>query len=284
MASDGRPKINEANTFFDLLAARQQQAQNDYQKTANSFETGWKEAFAGYTSAAKNSADVGKKAFESMTNGMTDALTEWAMTGKITVRDFANTFIREMIRMQMQQVAAQATSGIFSLLSPVIGGLLGGAGAATYGPSAAAGGGSWLGGASGFKLDAMSANGNAFAPSGLVEKFANGGTFTNSVVNQATPFMFANGGKFGVMGEAGPEAILPLQRNSSGQLGVVASGAGGDVTPVTVNVTVNSDGTSEVETNPAQSGNQFGNLIAAAVQQEILKHKRNGGMLASTNR
>ena len=68
-----------------------------------------------------------------------------------------------------------------------------------------------------------SANGNAFGPGGLIP-FAKGG-----VVDSPTFFKFANGGSFagGVMGEAGPEAILPLKRGAGGKLGVVAEGAGG---------------------------------------------------------
>jgi hypothetical protein len=58
-----------------------------------------------------------------------------------------------------------------------------------------------------------SANGNAFGPGGLIP-FANGG-----VVNGATLFGFG-GGRRGVMGEAGPEAILPLRRGRDGKLGV----------------------------------------------------------------
>lgn len=64
-----------------------------------------------------------------------------------------------------------------------------------------------------------SAKGNAFGPGGLYA-FANGG-----VVSGATPFTFG-GGKMGVMGEAGEEAVMPLKRDSRGRLGVMASGGG----------------------------------------------------------
>ena len=50
------------------------------------------------------------------------------------------------------------------------------------------------------------------------------------VFNTPTYFKFAKG--LGVMGEAGPEAILPLQRDSQGKLGV----AGG--TSITVPITI----------------------------------------------
>ena len=70
-----------------------------------------------------------------------------------------------------------------------------------------------------------SAMGNLFGPDGLVP-FARGG-----IVARPTIFPFAGGA--GLMGERGPEAIMPLSRLPDGRLGVVsAAGAG----PVTVNV------------------------------------------------
>jgi lambda family phage tail tape measure protein len=56
--------------------------------------------------------------------------------------------------------------------------------------------------------------------------FAKGGAFTNSVVSSPTMFKFADGGttRTGLMGEAGPEAIMPLKRGADGSLGVQANG------------------------------------------------------------
>lgn len=64
----------------------------------------------------------------------------------------------------------------------------------------------------------MNANGNVF-DGGTVQAFAAGG-----IVSSAT--MFPMRGGMGVMGEAGPEAIMPLTR-VGGKLGVAAAGAGG---------------------------------------------------------
>jgi hypothetical protein len=65
------------------------------------------------------------------------------------------------------------------------------------------------------------ADGNAFS-GGRVQAFANGG-----IVNGPTLFPMANG--TGLMGEAGPEAVMPLTR-VGGKLGVRAVGGGGGVT------------------------------------------------------
>ena len=72
-----------------------------------------------------------------------------------------------------------------------------------------------------FLVSLFSAKGNAFG-SGGVKMFANGG-----VVDSPTLFNYSGG--TGMMGEAGPEAIMPLKRNSQGKLGVQVSGGGQSV-------------------------------------------------------
>ena len=51
------------------------------------------------------------------------------------------------------------------------------------------------------------------------------------VVNRPTMFKYG-GSQLGIMGEAGPEAILPLQRGRGGRLGVAMQGGGGGTTNV----------------------------------------------------
>lgn len=72
------------------------------------------------------------------------------------------------------------------------------------------------------------AQGGAFS-AGRVMPFAKGG-----VVSQATLFPMRGGGT-GLMGEAGPEAVLPLSRGPDGRLGVQAAGGRGPV-HVTFNI------------------------------------------------
>ena len=71
------------------------------------------------------------------------------------------------------------------------------------------------------------AKGASFAQ-GRVQPFASGGVVDG-------PVRFAMRGGTGMMGEAGPEAILPLSRGADGRLGVRAQGGGGAVS-VVVNV------------------------------------------------
>ena len=101
--------------------------------------------------------------------------------------------------------------------------------------------------------------------------FAKGG-----IVNKPTMFAYANGGtgRFGLMGEAGPEAIMPLSRGSNGKLGVQSSGGVG-------NVVVNVDASGSEAEGDSPKAKQLGSLIGAAVQAELVKQKRPGGILAS---
>lgn len=109
-----------------------------------------------------------------------------------------------------------SSSGLGGLLGAVSG-LLGGAWtSATAGVSNLLGGDT-LGTFIGLNGWTASANGNVFASPGLH-------AYANSVVGKPTFFPFANG--IGLMGEAGPEAIMPLRRGSDGRLGVSAEGSG----------------------------------------------------------
>lgn len=105
-----------------------------------------------------------------------------------------------------------------------------------------------------------SAKGNVFAQNGIVP-YAKGGYI-------GRPTM-------ALMGEAGPEAVLPLRRGRGGRLGVETSG--GSVGNVTVNVDASG---SSVEGDSDQAA-QLGKMLGAAVQAELVKQKRPGGLLAS---
>jgi lambda family phage tail tape measure protein len=103
------------------------------------------------------------------------------------------------------------------------------------------------------------ANGGAFAPGG-VQAFAGGG-----IVSRPTLFPFASGGalRTGLMGEAGPEAIMPLQRGRDGKLGV----AGGGGATVVFNVA-----TPDANSFRAAQGQ----LMADAQRQLSRASRRNG--------
>ncbi|MBQ0166231.1 MAG: phage tail tape measure protein [Treponema sp.] len=109
------------------------------------------------------------------------------------------------------------------------------------------------------------------------EAFAKGGTFTNSIVTQPTLFRFARGSGFGtgLMGEAGPEAIMPLERGPDGTLGVRSSGANANVMVVIKNYSG-----AEVQTSESTEGGQrrLEVMIGSAINSHISSGKADKAM------
>jgi tape measure domain-containing protein len=114
--------------------------------------------------------------------------------------------------------------------------------------------------------------------SGLgIQQFASGG-----VINR--PTLFQNGGTLGLAGEAGREAILPLRRTKNGDLGVVATGDGGGMGSVTVNVVQNFNGSdggndSELSEQGRLAAHETGRVVEGVVRNVIQKQQRPGGDL-----
>ncbi len=96
----------------------------------------------------------------------------------------------------------------------------------------------------------------ANAKGNVITPFANGG-----IVN--SPVLFPMRGGTGLMGEAGPEAIMPLSRGSDGKLGVRMGGGG------SASVTVN------ISTPDAQSFRQSQSQVAAMVARAVERGQRN---------
>ncbi|MBI2720358.1 MAG: phage tail tape measure protein [Rhizobiales bacterium] len=99
-----------------------------------------------------------------------------------------------------------------------------------------------------------SARGNVFSGGRLVP-FASGG-----IVNSPTLFPLRGGA--GLMGEAGPEAIVPLTRGRDGRLGVRSNGGG-------INVTVN------ITTPDVQGFQRSQSQVAALMARAIARGQRN---------
>ena len=187
--------------------------------------------------------DIGKDIEQTFVNafqGMEDALVKFVETGKLNFSDLARSIISDLTRML---VRAAVTKPLFNFLFPN----LADGGVVNNGELV------------------KSANGNVFAKNKIVP-YAMGG-----IVNKPTLFPMANG--MGLMGEAGPEAVMPLKRGANGKLGVQSSGGVG-------NIVVNVDASgSSIEGDSAQ-GEQFGRALAAAIQSELIQQKRPGGLLS----
>ncbi len=198
--------------------------------------------------------------FVSTFKRLEDSLVEFVTTGTFNFRKFAQSIIQEMTRIFIR---SQIMSPLMGMFKGMFGGG-GGGGSSFFVPSTPltnADPSQFLGGANAF----TNAKGNVFAGNKIVP-YAMGG-----IVNKPTLFPMANG--MGLMGEAGPESVMPLKRGRDGKLGVIANGGG------VGNIVVNVDASgSSVEGDSAQS-EQFGRALAAAIQSELIEQQRPGGLL-----
>ncbi len=115
---------------------------------------------------------------------------------------------------------------------------------------------SWAGGG------AAAAQGAAF-DSGQVMPFARGGVVTSPVMLPMA-----------LMGEAGPEAVMPLKRTASGNLGVAASAA-----PMNITINNNTDATVTAQRTDANNLEIFIDRARAAIAADI----RSGGNNVATS-
>lgn len=101
--------------------------------------------------------------------------------------------------------------------------------------------------------------------------------FSGQIVSRPTYFAFAKGA--GVMGEAGPEAILPLRRGSDGKLGVVAAGGQGlAMFAPQYNVNIQNDGSNgQVGPEALKTVYALGKKAAADFFQQ---QRRDGGQMS----
>lgn len=243
-------------------------AQSDWRNGATS-------AFSNYLESARNIAGQTRDLFSNAFSSMEDAVVNFAMTGKLSFADFTKSILADMARIATRQ----ASSALLSSLVGAGASYFGGAAAASSAGSTAAG---YSGDLSGFTPGSIQANGGAW--SGGVQMFANGAAFTNSVVSKPTAFGMA-GGQTGVMGEAGPEAIMPLTRTAGGQLGVRAISGGGSGGgnvynfPVAVSVQAQGAGGAASAEDTTQLGKGIQQAAKAEAETAIARALQPGGSI-----
>ena len=215
---------------------------------ATDFTQGIRNGVTTYLESIGTLSENVKDVTGSALQGLGDQLANFVTTGKLSFTDLANSIIKDMIRITTQQGIVKPILGVLGSLFPGGGGVANG----TLAPTDM------------FKY-VNNAKGNLYAQNGI-QAFARGG-----IVDKPMLFPFAKG--IGLMGEAGPEAIMPLRRGRDGNLGV--AGGGG-----TTNVVVNVDAGGTKAQGDAPRGDQLGKALSAAVQAELIKQRRPGGLLA----
>lgn len=251
------PALEEINTQYATQARLLTDAYNAQQLLNGSMSVGFTTGASQYLQSLGTLNQATAQLTQTGFKGIEDAIFSLATTGTANFADFAASILRDTARMIIQQFVLKSIMGVL--------GFGGGPIAAVGNPTAPGGD---VMGAIGRLLG--NANGNAYATNGIVP-YAMGG-----LVTKPTLFRYANGGvpATGLMGEAGPEAIMPLRRLPNGRLGVESASSGGAPTII---VNVDAKGTS-VEGNEGQ-GKALAAVISAGVQAEIVKQQRPGGLL-----
>ena len=113
----------------------------------------------------------------------------------------------------------------------------------------------------------FSAKGNVLENGKHLTAYAKGG-----VIDSPHFKYMANGG-VAVAGERAAEAILPLSRGSDGKLGVKSQGGG-------TNIVVNVDASGSSVEGDETEGRALGLALSSAIEAELIKQKRPGGLLA----
>lgn len=250
------------NTAYERQVELLQQLYDAQTQFNNSFGAGFQTGVQQYVQSLGTMNQAAAQLTQTGLKGIEDTLFSLVTTGTANFREFAAEILKQSARMILQLTIQRV---IMQILGAI------GGGGAPASPSAP--GGDWMGAVGRMNPTSEYAMGGTFAKNNIVP-YAMGG-----VVSRPTLFKFAQGGtmRTGLMGEAGPEAIMPLSRGANGKLGVASVGGGG-----TTNVTVNVDasGNSQVAGDQTQ-GAQLGRVISQAVQQELIKQRRPGGLLTA---
>ncbi|EBW1608598.1 phage tail tape measure protein [Salmonella enterica subsp. enterica serovar Livingstone] len=230
--------------------------------------TGMREGFANWADTASDyasqSADLVNNAMSGLVGNISDALAG----NKVDWEDWASSVLQSMQKiilnaMLVDSLRSASNSGFFSS----IGGMFGaGAGAA----SGSTPSGAYNSAASGIKLNAK---GGAYASESL-------SAYSNSIVSTPTYFAFAKGA--GLMGEAGPEAIMPLTRSADGSLGVRMVGSqpaatGNGEIHITQHFNISGNGDAALKQAMLEAARQGANDGAKQARQDLLQDFSNRG-------
>lgn len=241
--------------------------QEDHYKKLDALQGDWlagaSNGLANWVDSASDYYSQASGLVESSLSGFVDNLSDALAGNKVDWEDWSMSVLQSLQKVLLN---AMLVDSIKSLSGSDFMGMF------SFGASAGASGGytpsgAYSSAASGVQLNAK----------GGVYDSADLSRFSNSIVSSPTMFAFAKGA--GLMGEAGPEAIMPLKRGADGSLGVRVAGldkiAGGGQTgssqPITQHITVSGNGDAaliQAMRDAARQGAQEGRKLA---RQDLLQ-------------
>ncbi len=193
--------------------------------------------------------EIGKSIEDGIVQNLTDAAMGTQTLGQAAI-SVLNNLKRKLIEVAMQQ----AVSGLGNFLGTALGSIFGGGSAGSVGFK---------------KPPAMKAG---FMGTGIPSVLKKG-SFGISSIKRERGGRVDSGGAF-LVGERGPELFSPSR---SGMI-IPNNALGGD--SVTNVITVNVDASGTAVSGSDADGNELGEQIAVAIQSELIKQKRVGGLLA----
>lgn len=258
---------NAADLNEQLVQIKDNYANID--KAQGDWVNGFTSAYQDFMDQGADVAGMTKQVFSNAFNGMADSLAQFALTGKMNFKGFAVSVLSDLAKME----ARIATSKALGML------LDWGMSAFGAGAAGAAAGSTPSGAYTSAAANLHFAKGGAISSPDL-------SMYSGQILTQPTFFKFARGG---VAGEAGPEAILPLARDSRGYMGVRLADKGGkqQFPPIQITVTQHIDqrGTDQNDQAAAQRNNQqlarmVSDLVDTKVNRALDTAMRPGGKLA----
>jgi len=212
--------------------------------------SGARDGLANWVDDATNYSSQAVSVMQSAMSGITSNIVDMLNDNEASWKDWSVSVLKSIQTVLVNMAIANAVSNIGSLFS---------FGAAAGGSTPS---GSYASAAAGVKLNAK----------GGVYESADLSKFSNSIVNSPTMFAFAKGA--GLMGEAGPEAIMPLTRAADGSLGVRAldsgQGQGGGLSVSIGDINFNSQAQQPASQGIASAaGRQLTDAIVRTVNDEV---------------
>ncbi len=267
----GSAAMAERQRALDALDKKYQAVEAAEQNWLSGVGKGWNNWLDEMSNVSGTVSDGVKTTMDSAFSNVTSMLEG----NKVSWKSWGLSVLQIIEKVALQMAVVSAMGGGSSSTGGLFGTLVSGV-ASYFGGSAASAGSST---STAFNSGRDFSN-LTFNAKGGVYDSPSLSAYSNSIVSSPTMFAFAKGA--GLMGEAGPEAIMPLTRAADGSLGVRAlgnSGSGQSSGAPTVYITIDGSGNTNTQSSSGleQFGSEIGQFVDQRYQQLKMRDIRPGG-------